>query len=51
MTTEKSRTSGPAQTVLAAKIARRFYMDGVSKRDIAEELGLSRFKVEVVMWC
>jgi DNA-binding transcriptional regulator LsrR (DeoR family) len=31
--------------VLAAKIARRYYIDGVSKRDIAEELGLSRFKV------
>jgi DNA-binding transcriptional regulator LsrR (DeoR family) len=31
--------------VLAAKIARRYYIDGVSKRDIAAELGLSRFKV------
>lgn len=29
-------------TVLAA---RRFYLDGVSKSDIAEELGISRFKV------
>ena len=37
--------SGPAQTVLAAKIARRYYIDGISKRDIADELGLSRFKV------
>ena len=37
--------SGPAQTVLAAKIARRYYIDGVSKSDIATELGLSRFKV------
>lgn len=37
--------SGPAQTVLAAKIARRYYIDGVSKSDIAAELGLSRFKV------
>ena len=37
--------SGPAQTVLAAKIARRYYIDGISKRDIAAELGLSRFKV------
>jgi DNA-binding transcriptional regulator LsrR (DeoR family) len=45
MASDKSPTLGPAQTVLAAKIARRFYMDGVSKRDIAEELGLSRFKV------
>jgi DNA-binding transcriptional regulator LsrR (DeoR family) len=31
--------------VLAAKIARRYYIDGISKRDIAAELGLSRFKV------
>jgi DNA-binding transcriptional regulator LsrR (DeoR family) len=38
-------TSGVAQTLLAAKIARRYYMDGVSKSDIATELGLSRFKV------
>src|SRR5579875_3956717 len=45
MASERTRTSGPAQTVLAAKIARRFYIDGISKRDIAAELGLSRFKV------
>ena len=31
--------------MLAAKIARRYYIDGVSKSDIATELGLSRFKV------
>lgn len=31
--------------VLAATIARRYYLDGVSKSDIALELGLSRFKV------
>lgn len=35
----------PAELLLAARIARRFYIDGVSKRDIATELGLSRFKV------
>jgi DNA-binding transcriptional regulator LsrR (DeoR family) len=45
MAAKKTRTPGPAQTVLAAKVARRFYIDGISKRDIADELGLSRFKV------
>jgi DNA-binding transcriptional regulator LsrR (DeoR family) len=32
---------------LTATVARRFYMDGASKSDIAEQLGLSRFKVEL----
>lgn len=45
MAASRTPTSGPAQTVLAAKIARRYYIDGVSKSDIAAELGLSRFKV------
>ena len=36
---------GPAALVLTATVARRFYMDGESKSDIAEQLGLSRFKV------
>lgn len=45
MAASSRAASGPAQTVLAAKIARRYYIDGVSKRDIAAELGLSRFKV------
>jgi DNA-binding transcriptional regulator LsrR (DeoR family) len=38
-------TAGPAALVLTATAARRFYLDGVSKSDIAAELGLSRFKV------
>ncbi len=38
-------TPGPAAAVLAATIARRYYLDGASKTDIATELGLSRFKV------
>lgn len=42
-------TDGPAATVLAATIARRYYLDGVSKSDIAAELGLSRFKVARVL--
>ena len=36
---------GPAALVLTATVARRFYLDGESKSDIAEQLGLSRFKV------
>jgi DNA-binding transcriptional regulator LsrR (DeoR family) len=35
----------PAQLVLMASVARRHYVDGRSKVEIAEELGLSRFKV------
>src|SRR3954469_10347353 len=38
-------TPGPAQVVLTASIARRYYLEGMSKVDIADELGLSRFKV------
>src|SRR4051794_12069187 len=37
--------AGPAALVLTATVARRFYLDGESKSDIAEHLGLSRFKV------
>jgi DNA-binding transcriptional regulator LsrR (DeoR family) len=36
---------GPAELVLTATVARRFYVDGDSKSDIAERFGLSRFKV------
>lgn len=39
----------PAELVLAASIARRFYVDGVSKVDIAEEFGISRFKVARIL--
>jgi DNA-binding transcriptional regulator LsrR (DeoR family) len=37
--------SGPAEVVLTASIARRYYLDGCSKVEIAEQFGLSRFKV------
>src|SRR3954447_18794383 len=37
--------AGPSELVLTATVARRFYLEGVSKSDIATELGLSRFKV------
>ena len=36
---------GPAELVLAASLARRYFIDGLSKTDLAEEFGLSRFKV------
>jgi DNA-binding transcriptional regulator LsrR (DeoR family) len=36
---------GPAELVQMARIARRYYLEGMSKLAIAEELGLSRHKV------
>ena len=44
MPREKS-AAGPAALVLTATVARRYYLDGISKSDIAAELDLSRFKV------
>jgi DNA-binding transcriptional regulator LsrR (DeoR family) len=38
-------TRGPAHLVLSASVARRYYLDGRSKVEIAEEFELSRFKV------
>jgi DNA-binding transcriptional regulator LsrR (DeoR family) len=38
-------TSRPAEVVLAARVAREFYLEGVSKVDIAGRLGISRFRV------
>jgi DNA-binding transcriptional regulator LsrR (DeoR family) len=46
MTVEQT---GPAQVVLTASIARRYYVDGRSKIDIADEFGLSRFKVARIL--
>ena len=37
--------AGPAALALAALVARRYYLDGRSKVEIAGELGLSRFKI------
>jgi DNA-binding transcriptional regulator LsrR (DeoR family) len=49
MSTPESELSspwkGPAELVLAASIARRYYIDGLSKIELAEEFGVSRFKV------
>lgn len=38
-------TRGPAELVLMASVARRHFLDGRSKVEIAEEFGISRFKV------
>ncbi|HLK01846.1 MAG TPA: sugar-binding domain-containing protein [Streptosporangiaceae bacterium] len=35
----------PSEVVLAARVAREFYLEGVSKIDIADRLGISRFRV------
>jgi DNA-binding transcriptional regulator LsrR (DeoR family) len=39
------RVAGPSALVLMATVARRYYLEGASKSDIAAELGVSRFKV------
>lgn len=36
---------GPDEALRLAQIARRFYLDGQSKQDIARDLGVTRFKV------
>lgn len=40
---------GPAELMQAAAMARRFYLEGKSKIQIAEEFGVSRFKVARVL--
>src|SRR4051812_5262663 len=40
-----NRLAGPAALVLTASVARRYYLEGRSKLEIADEFGLSRFKV------
>src|SRR4051794_28666171 len=37
--------TGPAHLLLTASVARRYYLDGKSKIEIADEFKLSRFKV------
>src|SRR6266700_7079619 len=39
----------PAELVRTASIARRFFLDGRSKNEIAEEFGVSRFKVARIL--
>lgn len=45
MPTTERRRLGPAELVQLTTVARRFHLDGRSKIQIGEELGLSRFKV------
>lgn len=40
---------GPAELVLTASVARRHYIDGRSKTDLADEFGISRFKVARIL--
>jgi DNA-binding transcriptional regulator LsrR (DeoR family) len=35
----------PSELVLAARVARQYYLEGISKVDIADRLGISRFRV------
>lgn len=39
------RLQGPSELVLAGAVARRHYLDGRSKVEIADEFGMSRFQV------
>jgi DNA-binding transcriptional regulator LsrR (DeoR family) len=43
--TPRGAAAGPAALVLMATVARRHFIDGAGKSEIADELGLSRFKV------
>ena len=45
MVSAEGNVRGPAQLVLTASVALRYYLDGRSKIEIATEFGLSRFKV------
>ena len=41
----QENAAGPAALLLTATVARRYYLEGQSKSDIAAALDLSRFKV------
>lgn len=45
VTVGREPVEGPAELVLMASVASRFFVDGASKVEIADALGLSRFKV------
>lgn len=45
MATTRQAATGSASLLDAALIARRYYLDGKQKSEIAQELGISRFKV------
>jgi DNA-binding transcriptional regulator LsrR (DeoR family) len=42
-------TIGPAELVEAGVVARRYYLERKGKKEIAEELGISRFKVARIL--
>jgi DNA-binding transcriptional regulator LsrR (DeoR family) len=46
---ENAVPHGPAWLVRATRIARRFYIDGASKTEIAGETGVSRFQVARIL--
>ncbi|WP_205857043.1 sugar-binding transcriptional regulator, partial [Phytoactinopolyspora endophytica] len=46
---KQGRQQGPSELVLAGAVARRHYVDGRSKVEIAEEFGLSRFQVARIL--
>lgn len=48
-THRRDRPPGPAETLQAAAIGRRFYVQGASKLEIAGEFGISRFKVARIL--
>jgi len=49
VTVSTEMVGGPAQVVSTAAIARRYFLDGRSKIEIADEFGLSRFKVARIL--
>jgi DNA-binding transcriptional regulator LsrR (DeoR family) len=49
MTAPTAPADGPVEQLRAAAIARRYYLDGKSKLEIADEFGLSRYKIARVL--
>ncbi|KPC93390.1 transcriptional regulator [Streptomyces albus] len=49
MSSGRATRMGPAELMQAAAMARRFYLEGKSKIQIADEFGVSRFKVARVL--
>src|SRR5690606_19298837 len=46
---EGRKSHGPSELVLAGAVARRHYLDGRSKVEIADEFGISRFQVARIL--
>lgn len=43
--TDAARLTGPQELLQIAAVATQYYLDGRSKVDIAQDLGMSRFRV------